>query len=29
MKQFPKDFFIDELSKGNFLVKCLRRLYEY
>lgn len=23
MKQFPKDFFIDNISKDNFLKKCL------
>ena len=29
IKQFPEDFFEDEISKGNFLSKCLNRLKAY
>jgi hypothetical protein len=29
LKQLPKDFFVDELSKESFMVACLRRLMEY
>ena len=29
LNQFPADFFIDELSKGNFTCKLLKRLKEY
>lgn len=29
LKQLPKDFFVDELSKESFMVGCLRRLKEY
>lgn len=29
LNQFPSDFFRDELSKGNFVCACLRRLHEY
>lgn len=29
LKQFPNDFFSDELSKNNFSVGLLKRLKEY
>lgn len=29
VKQFPEDFFIDELAKGNFLNSCFRNLNQY
>lgn len=29
IKQLPLDFFVDELSKDNFMVGCLIRLQEY
>lgn len=29
LSQFPVDFFRDELSKGNFICKVLKRLQEY
>jgi len=29
LKQFPNDFFSDELSKNNFSVSLLKRLKEY
>ena len=29
LKQFPLDFFIDELSKDNFIEGCLKRLKLY
>jgi hypothetical protein len=29
LRQFPQDFFIDQLSKGSFLCSSLKRLSEY
>ncbi len=29
LRQFPKDFFLDEISKDSFLVDCLYRFKEY
>lgn len=29
VKQFPEDFFIDELAKGNFLTSCFKNLNQY
>lgn len=29
IKQFPKDFFFDELAKGNFFTGCLKNLRTY
>jgi hypothetical protein len=29
LNQFPVDFFRDELSKGNFMCKLLKRFQEY
>lgn len=29
LKQFPEDFFYDELGKDNFLCRCFSRLQEY
>lgn len=29
LQQFPKDFFVDELSKDSFIADSLKRLYSY
>jgi hypothetical protein len=29
VRQFPEDFFYDELGKGNFLTSCLRNFRNY
>lgn len=29
LKQFPEDFFVDELAKDNFLTTCLKNLNTY